>query len=490
MAAKKSRLRDFDPESLLDPAPSSDSENSGSESEVDVNAGREHYENVGKSKLRKRDIAPLGPQYEGSRVSRDAAEDDDSDDPFARGFDIEDSDDKSDTSTAISDSVQEHGSQDGEAVFDGEGQDSEDEGESEEGDEDADDDGTDNDMEDDSEDEEADTNGNTSAEVRKMMAKESTAVAATISHAVKTDIEKGQAVKTQRKTFDTLLNTRIRLQKALICSNSLAALETDKVTSDESAIRAAETAALTLLDTLTNLRGALNASRTGQKRKSSVAFSPETTSSDIWTTITSFEKDTSRHRTTVLEKWSTRTRATPVVASSKSRLNHSAQQTLTDILQTHIGDSERLVKRTRIPRSCAPVQSAAGIQESADIYDDADFYGLLLKELLEQRSQDLIVSGVDSSDFVAQAPWQAAKEVRHKKVVDTKASKGRKLRYTVHEKLQNFMASESRGTWGERQRDELFGSLFGRKAGLVEEAEEDRASDDDRAEEGLMLFRG
>lgn len=56
-----------------------------------------------------------------------------------------------------------------------------------------------------------------------------------------------------------------------------------------------------------------------------------------------------------------------------------------------------------------------------------------------------------------------------KKQVDTKASKGRKMRYTVHEKLQNFMAPEDRGSWGERQRGELFSSLLGRKMLLAEE---------------------
>lgn len=56
---------------------------------------------------------------------------------------------------------------------------------------------------------------------------------------------------------------------------------------------------------------------------------------------------------------------------------------------------------------------------------------------------------------------------KQKKVVDTKASKGRKLRYEVHEKLQNFMvpipAQVMFGAvaWGEQQTDELFASLLG-----------------------------
>jgi protein AATF/BFR2 len=62
----------------------------------------------------------------------------------------------------------------------------------------------------------------------------------------------------------------------------------------------------------------------------------------------------------------------------------------------------------------------------------------------------------------------------------------------VQEKLQNFMAPEERGEWGERQRDELFSSLFGQRMALGEhdDVESDEEGDGVDAEEaGLMLFR-
>ncbi len=143
-----------------------------------------------------------------------------------------------------------------------------------------------------------------------------------------------------------------------------------------------------------------------------------------------------------------------------------------------------------MPRSCAPLQSASKSGPDPNIYDDADFYGLLLKELLEQRSAALSTSG--TAEFIVQAPWQAAREAKTKKVVDTKASKGKRMRYTVHEKLQNFMAPEERGLWGERQRDELFSSLFGQRPGLGEHDEVESEVEGDAVaaeEQGLMLFR-
>ena len=92
-------------------------------------------------------------------------------------------------------------------------------------------------------------------------------------------------------------------------------------------------------------------------------------------------------------------------------------------------------------------------------------------------------------------PGMKDRAFRVKKKVDTKASKGRKLRYTVHEKLLNFIAPEDRGTWGERQRGELFGGLLGRKVEMGEEEGSEEgvggagSGEDRREEEALMLFR-
>ncbi|KAF2785556.1 TRAUB-domain-containing protein [Melanomma pulvis-pyrius CBS 109.77] len=492
----KTKLRDFDPEALLDPAPSSSSdENSASESEDDANAGREHYANVGASKLRKREVVPLGPQYTGSRITRDAAEEEDSDDPFARGFD--DVEDSENSEVEAEDEV-EYGN--GVLHRDGSGEEDEDEDEDEDmeefgsddqDDQDDDDDedgnGEDQDTSDTSDDD--DDAADVTSKLREMM-KDEKFLNSTISQAAIADVTKGQAIKSQRKTFDTLLNTRIRLQKALISTNSMTSDTCSKETAPEASIEAAEMAALTLLNNLTNLRSTLDSARAGEKRKRA-DFTRESSSSEIWTSIQATERTALPHRKAIIEKWSLKTRGA-AVTSSKGRLNTSVGQTLTDVLTGQLQDMPRLVARTQVPRSCAPLQASSNIP-SKDIYDDADLYGLLLKELLEQRSADLNTSG--TSEFVVQQPWQVAREAKTRKIVDTKASKGRKLRYTVHEKLQNFMAPEERGEWGERQRDELFGSLFGQRFGLGEDVgrDEGRSDDEDEgvdvAEEGLMLFR-
>jgi protein AATF/BFR2 len=163
----------------------------------------------------------------------------------------------------------------------------------------------------------------------------------------------------------------------------------------------------------------------------------------------------------------------------------------------------RLIAKTRIPRSCAPLQASSASNtkpitngltngghdsEQLPIYDDADFYTTLLQSLISQRSSETTAS-LGNLTLNLQ-PWQAAREAKTKKVVDTKASKGRKLRYTVHEKLQNFMAPEDRRMWGERQSEELFSGLFGRRVGLGEVGEDDDEMDHGDEAEGLKLFAG
>ncbi|EMD64575.1 hypothetical protein GGP41_006966 [Bipolaris sorokiniana] len=480
---KKSKTRDFDPESLLDPAPSSsEDERSGSDvSDVeDEKVGREHYTVVGKSKLRKPVEVPLGPEYTGRKVDRKALEDSDSDDPFARSFDDEDSeasDDEGedDINGAEFDREDESGGSDADGGLDLDMSDEDEENEEDEEDSEAEDeDKPDKDKKPDA------------SAVRDLMVA-SKSFTSTIAAGTQSDVAKGEAVKTQRKTFDTLLNSRIRLQKALISTNSMAAEPYRDETAQEAPVEAAEAAALTLLNNLTNLRLSLEESRTGQKRKRA-NFDHATPSSEIWSTIQDTEKGTLPHRKAILERWSNKTKAT-TVTNNKARLNASAQQTLTEVLDSQL-TSSHLVTRTQMPRSCAPLQSSnKAAQADPAIYDDADFYGLMLKELLEQRSADLNANG--TAEFVVQAPWQVAREAKTKKVVDTKASKGRKLRYTVQEKLQNFMAPEDRGEWGDRQRDELFSSLFGQRLGLGEhdEVESEEEEQVDAEEAGLMLFR-
>lgn len=330
------------------------------------------------------------------------------------------------------------------------------------------------------------------AELRKIMGEEQKTVVATISQAAKADAEKGNAVKQQRKAFDSLLNVRIRLQKALVATNSLAAAEDkDQEDSDENPFQAAEEAAIKLWNTIDGLRHdlskAASTSKTGQKRKRGIDSA--TSSSAIWERMQASEIANIDNRQTVLEKWSGKVRATTALPISRKLNPNAPQQSITSLLQDTLSSSEHLISRTKVPRSCAPVQKQMKLTTDPNIYDDADFYQLLLKELLDQRMVDSSTAATGEAGKPMQ--WTAVKEAKTRKNVDTKASKGRKMKFTVHEKLQNFMAPEDRNTWEESARDRFFATLLGRKLDLGEGGDEEDVSDDEvnNEEAGLMLFR-
>ncbi|KAJ5319779.1 hypothetical protein PENANT_c026G09857 [Penicillium antarcticum] len=488
--------KDFDPEDIENGGQSSDDDDVET---PDENAGREHYQAVGKGKLRKEDPVALGKQYEGAHVSRDALGADSDDDPFAA---------RSDEDSGSEESGSEEGSDLGsEADSEEAGDDDEDE---------LDQGNSDEDDEDESEESEEEaprpkksnkskksveisvpTSGDRD-ELRRLMATDQKSIAATISSAAKADATKGKAVKEQRATFDALLNTRIKLQSGLTAVNSIASLESneradgDDEMVDEEAIKSAESAALALWSTLEGLRSALadaNSKDDSKKRKRPSPTSTTTATASLWERMSELESESLSHRRSILDKWSSKVRGTSAAGpNSRGKLLGAAgrQQTITAVLDAQIATEigERSSKRARFS------------DEQEPLYDDGAFYQSLLRDLVEQRmsSSEAMTNGLDLHHLPSRLPIHPVTGMRNDKVkrdVDTRASKGRKMRYTVHEKLQNFMAPDDRASWTTRARDEFFASLLGRTAsGVLGEGDESGSeAEDDREEGGLRLFR-
>jgi protein AATF/BFR2 len=325
------------------------------------------------------------------------------------------------------------------------------------------------------------------AELRKIMNEEQTTVIAAISQAAKDDADKGNAVIEQRKTFDSLLNVRIALQKALIATNSLGATqENHSEVSLNEPYQAAEDAALKLWNTLDRIRHefiqACGTSTAGQKRKRDIDKS--TSSSTIWGRMQDSEVASMDNRRRILEKWWGKVKgSTP---SGGKLIIAVPQQNITSAIQEQLS-KPGLLENTKRPRSCAPIQERQKIADDPQIYDDTSFYKLLLNQLVEQRKMDSGPTSRGASGTISQ--W-AIREAKMRKNVDTKASKGRKLRYTVHEKLQNFMAPEATGGWEQEAIDRFFGTLLGQTMTLKEDGMEVDEKDDISPEEaGLKLFR-
>ena len=345
------------------------------------------------------------------------------------------------------------------------------------------------------------------AELRRIMAEEQKSVVATISAAAKTEAAKGRAVNHQRGTFSSFLNARIRLQKALVASNSFPA-DTNPSTSpssiNDATVAAAQQAAVSLWNELNTLRTSLNSSQTEKSRKRTFSATVSTSPSELWAEMQSHESVTHPKRRAVLQKWSAKTAPVAPITPRSRFSDAPTQQPLLSVLDNHLSSPnlEKLLEQSRTPRSCAPApfqatishaehnSSASDLAEALNpIYDDSTLYTLLLRDLVDQKlaSANTLSTALPS---ILSLPKNIPK--LHRRNVDTKASKGRKMRYTVHEKLQNFMARDDRGTWEERQVAEFFSGLLGRrvKGGLGEDEEDGDESKDDEevAEERLRLF--
>ncbi|ROW08523.1 hypothetical protein VMCG_03049 [Cytospora schulzeri] len=406
---------------------------------------------------------------------------------FMSGSDEEEEDDEDLESDSAEDdeSAQLDGSETEEGPSDEEdGSSAEEEGSDDDSDEDDDDDDDDDEDDEDEEMGGTDTKDDRSG-IRSLMQEGQKSVVATISQAAKADAEKGVAVRQQRRNYDALLNLRIRLQKGLVAVNSFGEVADDD-SEDKEPYEAAEEAAIKLWTAIDGFRASLlPEQKAGQKRKRDIDAA--TSNEAIWEDMQATEERASAKRKKVLDKWSNRVKSTTTTMNKTRQLGAAAgSQSLISVLEDQLVNSDRLVKRTHVPRSCAPVQAGRKMAEDPEIYDDADFYQLLLKELVDQRTSDTAAGG-DAS--VPTVRWTAIKEAKTRKQVDRRASKGRKLRFTVHEKLQNFMAPEDRRSWEEEAIDRLFGTLFGQKMQLKEDVSEDEEDDLAAEEEGLKLFR-
>ncbi|RSL77542.1 Protein BFR2 [Fusarium floridanum] len=527
--------KDYDPEANVDVS----EHGSDSEASDDENAGTEHYVSVGKSKLRQKEGVSLGPKYQGSRVSRAALEeesesgdeyededDEEFDDPETADLerdeaDANDSEISSDNALGESDeerfqdftfrgsskpkkpvskskrataadfmSSSDEGGEGGADVDEDEDEMSGVELEESDSEEDDMDDGlddlvngagdSDDESEEDDEDEEAsDDEEESDDDDKEKKAKSAKPVMAAFSN--RTDVNKGLAIREQRKIYDGLLNLRIRLQKALIAANTFASIE-DSPEPESEPYEAAEEAAIKLLNTISSLKDNFGSSRAGDKRKRELDASM--TTQEIWEQMQAEEERAVKVREAGLDKWSRKVQSVDVTRGDALK---SRKETLVTALQEQLlNPDNRLAKRSRVPRSCAPAQAAKGVTQDGGIYDDADFYQVLLKELVDQRTVD---GSSASAGAVPTVMLTAAKEVKTRKNVDRKASKGRKMRFTVHEKLQNFMAPEDRRAWEQEAIDRFFGTLFGRKMELNEDESEDDDMEVDAEEAGLRLFR-
>ncbi|XP_068125465.1 protein AATF isoform X2 [Hyperolius riggenbachi] len=312
---------------------------------------------------------------------------------------------------------------------------------------------------------------------------------------VSSDVAKGQGIKNQIAIWDQLLEGRIKIQKALLSANQLPQPDTFPLFKKEGGSE--------LLNPLSNSYKALkNLMRSLVQLQDELLFQfPETRylidgkkcNADSEEEIPSDEEEMEKsdsetlkpkgapkrklnasqypdfmakrfadfrsYRNTTLQKWHDKTKLTGKISKGFGGSDRSILMQIEQIMM----DKERLLRRTQTKRSLYRIlgkfdkesvpeslpdeatdvqmeeKSKAQVKDiDEEVFDDDDFYHQLLRELIERRT-----SSVDPNDQVAMGrQWLAIQKLRSKikKKVDTKASKGRKVRYHVHNKLVSFMA--------------------------------------------------
>lgn len=319
------------------------------------------------------------------------------------------------------------------------------------------------------------------------------------------DAEKGRQVRKQLKTFDRILESRIKAQSVLREVNRLPdpALYTSLVTQEQQDSQGLQSATqlleqlLDLSEKLFAIRARLTSLNTSDE--SGEAVSPPSTRKrkrdfdivlpddddeqspstlEAWSSIQKHDQieatlrdvlDYSTavdpQRREVLDKWSLKVTSAASAATANGANKFQSLKAVNQTPSIQIdnalsGDGmARLVTRTRTIRGEGEAERklgsapAAGETQDVEVFDDSDFYSHLLKELIDRRS--------GTSELIPAAAVHGLINGKKKRAnVDTKASKGRKLRYDVNEKIVSFMPPmKDRLKWGEAQIERLFRQL-------------------------------
>ncbi|CAN1258428.1 Protein AATF [Linum perenne] len=294
------------------------------------------------------------------------------------------------------------------------------------------------------------------------------------------DILKGQAVKNQKAIWDRSLELRILLQKPFSNSNRLPQepIRSTFCNLDEGVKEAYNDLVVSskkTLESLVELEEALleknpsiSQSSSGNVGKSLKKHSNESThlndeDEEEWSRVSQMHTRIAPFRNKSIDKWQRKTQVTTGAAAIRNKL-HAFNQNISEQVAAYMRDPSRMVKQMQLRRSTAGVFGDVSCPYSIlfvfvthpdgdpELLDDSEFYQQLLKEFLEK---------VDPNS--SETAFYAVKRLQTKKrkIVDRRASKSRKIRYSVHEHIVNFMAPRPMDL--PPMAPKLFENLFGVK---------------------------
>lgn len=472
--------------------------------EDDEELRNEHYIETSKSKLRQKNGGVnLGEKYVGDVVSRtDLYADESEQDEEEEEEEDEEEEDEDDDESEEDDIPNGNTNDDDEEEVS-------DVSESEE-------EGSENDSGDD-DDEEQTSSSYKRQLLKQLMSKERSHIVNRLSQSATNDALKGYAIQQQNKVFEKIIDVRLKFQKSVTSSNLLpinsSAYEEVKSKESDKLVKLAKFGLFDLLDGLFKLRNELEE---GEEDK---VVSPKKRSFDKYSEIaTQADSELNSKRNVILTKWSAKVSnssgSNAMNANKFTIINQSFEQQVNN----NLSDMDRLIKRTKLNRrNITPIgynpqdhqqnekhegedehdddipeetmiRKKAHGSENPYIFDDEDFYRVLLNDLVDKK-----VQSSDPTTGITINLRSAQKVNKLKNNVDTKASKGRKLRYHVQEPIANFESSVGSWKWNDDQIDEFFASLLGQKVNMNEVDEDDNNDEENNddiipEDNGIQLF--
>ncbi|KAJ8447285.1 hypothetical protein Cgig2_013062 [Carnegiea gigantea] len=195
---------------------------------------------------------------------------------------------------------------------------------------------------------------------------------------------------------------------------------------------------------------------TGESNKMDVEKEKE------WLQISQMQSRVAAFRNQAVDKWQRKADVHSGAVAKKAKLL-AFNQNISNQVATYMRDPSKMIKSMQMRRgtvgvfgSVAPHAGKTNEERNAEgdpeLLDDSDFYQQLLKEFFET---------VDPKS--SEPAFYALKrlQIKKRKVVDRRASKSRKIRYHVHEKIVNFMAPQPMNL--PPMAPKLFENLFGLK---------------------------
>ena len=376
-----------------------------------------------------------------------------------------------------------------------------------------------------------------------------------LSQTTQRDAAKGYCILQQSKLFDSIIDTRIKLQKAVAAANELPlsahswnelidnAEDSKKI---EKLLRVNSELLDTVFHKLVNFRTKFQAedhiyanrdSKSSGNDNKNNKKKRQRSSSELEQKNDELNTNLKRYRSAVLSKWSSKIQAASGNAALSTTKFKAINQPADIQVENQLADMSRLVKRTMLnrrnvtplnfesdlkagrlkgmafernqeereeeeeeeeeefedipknydPRKKGNANNVAGallgtaVAENPYIFDDEDFYRVLLNDLIDKK-----ISGTNTlqdSESIIRVTAKSGNSNNNKlnRNIDTRASKGRKLNYSIQQPLANYEAPTGTGyRWSDEQIDEFFAGLLGRKINFNEEEEESEG------EEGAM----